>query len=135
MKSILAFTILAFSLVTHAETGLRPMLSHFATCSGTVTGMPVSFEFYEEFDGKTSQPTGKGVATQNLGGVMKLAGYTTVTNSETSRTIELFAVIEPDIRFAKIEVPKAGDSKVEVFAENFGSKWATLDCHADEMPF
>lgn len=46
----------------------------------------------------------------------------------------MFAVIDPEVRFAKIELTPAARFKLDIFAEGFGALWGKFDCNSLVLP-
>lgn len=109
------------------QSGPKTALVRFAKCTGAFNGVPFTLEFLREHPAE--QPRNKGVMNMIGPDGFKIEHkIAVVADDESATQVELFAVLDPTIKFAEFSIPKANDSRVTIYAIHFRANWATVDC-------
>ena len=109
------------------ESGPKMELVRFAKCTGAFNGAPFTLEFLKEHIAE--QPRNKGVMNMFGPDGFKIEHKIAImADDERGTQIELFAALDPTIKFAEFTIPKANDSRVTIYAIHFRANWATVDC-------
>lgn len=109
------------------ESGPKQELLRLAKCTGTVDGMPLTLEFLREHN--AGRPRNKGVMNMIVPDGSKIEHKIAIgADDERGTQIELFAALDPTIKFAEFTIPKAKESRVTIYAIHFRANWATVDC-------
>lgn len=112
---------------TTIESGLKLELLRFAKCAGAFNGVPFTLDFLKEY--LAGRPRNTGVMNMIVPDGTKIEHKIAIlADDERGTQIELFAALDPTIKFAEFTIPKVNESRVTIYAINFHANWATVNC-------